>query len=92
MTGSEGFDYRTRTNGEVHIFHHGKLARMLKDEPAQDFLASVKDGDAQEVMAAAVGNDGQGGGVRGSAQGPATHLHGNGQAHPHGEFRRRAGS
>ncbi|WP_062521851.1 hypothetical protein [Demequina silvatica] len=88
---AEGFDYRTRTNGEVHIFHHGKLAKMLKDEPAQSFLSSVKDGDAQAVMAAAVGNDGQGGGVHGSAQGPGAHLHGNGSAHSPQQFRRKSG-
>ena len=91
MSAAEGYDYRTRTNGEVHIFHHGKLAKMLKDEPAQDFLAAVKDGDAQAVMAAAAGNDGQGGGVHGSAQGPGTHLHGNGAAHAQKEFRRKSG-
>ncbi|MDN4478607.1 hypothetical protein [Demequina lignilytica] len=88
---SEGYDYRTRTNGEVHIFHHGRLARMLRDDPAQDFLAAVKDGDAQEVMAAAVGNDGQGGGVGGPATGPGTHLHGNGAAHAPQQFRRKSG-
>ncbi|WP_062518360.1 hypothetical protein [Demequina gelatinilytica] len=91
MSAPEGFDYRTRTNGEVHIFHHGKLAKMLREGPAEDFLAAVKDGDAQEAMAAAVGNDGQGGGVQGSATGPGTHLHGNGTAHPHQEFRRKSG-
>ncbi len=91
MSAPEGFDYRTRTNGEVHIFHHGKLARMLKDEPAQEFLAAVKHGDAQEVMAGAVGNDGQGAGVSSGPSGPATHLHGNGPAHPHQEFRRKSG-
>lgn len=91
MSAPEGFDYRTRTNGEVHIFHHGKLAKMLKDEPAQDFLAAVKDGDAQRAMADAVGNDGQGAGVSTGPSGPGTHLHGNGQAHPHQEFRRKSG-
>lgn len=88
---SEGYDYRTRTNGEVHIFHHGKLAKMLRDDAAQDFLAAVKDGDAQDVMAAAVGNDGQGGGVGSGSQGPGTHLHGNGAAHAPQQFRRKSG-
>ncbi|WP_062379396.1 hypothetical protein [Demequina pelophila] len=91
MSGAEGFRFATRTNGEVTIFHHGKLAKMLKDESAQQFLAAVKDGDDQQVMADWVGNDGQGGGVAGSAQGPGTHLHGNGEAHPHQEFRRKSG-
>ncbi len=88
---SEGYDYRTRTNGEVHIFHHGKLARMLKDEPAQEFLAAVKDGDAQDVMASFSGRDGQGGGVGRGPSGPGTHLHGNGSAHAPQQFRRKSG-
>ncbi|SEJ63896.1 hypothetical protein [Demequina mangrovi] len=91
MSAPEGYDFRTRTNGEVHIFHHGKLAKMLREGPAEEFLAAVKDGDAQLVMASAAGNDGQGGGVQGSASGPGTHLHGNGEAHGHQEFRRKSG-
>ncbi len=91
MSAAEGYDYRTRTNGEVHIFHHGKLAKMLREEPAERFLGAVKDGDAQAVMAAVVGNDGQGGGVQGSALGPGSHLHGNGAAHAQKEFRRKSG-
>lgn len=91
MSAPEGYDYRTRTNGEVHIFHHGKLAKMLKDEPAEDFLAAVKHGDAQAVMADAVGNDGHGGGPRSGPSGPASHLRGNGEAHAHQEFRRKSG-
>jgi len=90
MSGPEGYDYRTRTNGEVHIFHHGKLAKMLKDEAAQAFLAAVKDGDAQEAMADAVGHSGAtrpGGG----SGGPGTHLHGNGAAHTQQQFRRKSG-
>jgi len=88
------YRYATRTNGEVVIFHHGKLAKMLRDKPAQDFLASIKkaNGDEdQEVMAAAVGNDGQlarptsGTGPSGKA------VHGDGAAHGHKEFRRKSG-
>ncbi|WP_296666651.1 hypothetical protein [Demequina sp.] len=91
MSAPEGYDYRTRTGGEVHIFHHGRLAKMLKDQPAQEFLAAVKDGEAQELMAAAVGGAGKGGGLGGSAGGPGTHLHGNGAAHGQKEFRRKSG-
>ena len=88
---SEGYDYRTRTNGEVHIFHHGRLAKMLKDEPAQEFLAAVKDGEAQDVMAQFSGNDRQGGGMSGGPSGPGAHLHGNGSAHAPQQFRRKSG-
>ncbi|MGC4175845.1 hypothetical protein [Demequina sp.] len=88
------YRYATRTNGEVVIFHHGKLAKMLRDEPAQEFLKSIKDlpeGEDQGVMAAAVGNDGQvarptsGTGPSGKA------VHGDGAAHGHKEFRRKSG-
>ncbi|WP_084104712.1 hypothetical protein [Demequina sp. NBRC 110056] len=87
---AEGFDYRTRTNGEVAIFHHGKLAKMMRDAEAQKFLDAIKGGDAQEVMAAAVGNDGQMA-RPGSQATSSTSLHGNGEAHPHQEFRRKSG-
>lgn len=91
MSGPEGFDYRTRTNGEVHIFHHGKLATMLKNDEAAAFLDNVKDGDAQQVMADAVGHDGQHakpGTGRGSA---GKHLGGDGHAHAAQQFRRKSG-
>lgn len=88
---AEGYRYGTRTNGEVAIFHHGKLAKMLRDEAAQEFLAAVKEGDEQAVMAAAAGNDGQmarptsGTGVQGR------NVRGDGAAHGHKEFRRKSG-
>ena len=91
MSAPEGYDYRTRTNGEVHIFHHGRLAKMLKDEPAQEFLAAVKDGDAQSVMAEAAGSSSHSSGVHGTTTGPSAHLHGNGAAHGQKEFRRKSG-
>lgn len=91
MSGPNGFDYRTRTNGEVHIFHHGKLAKMLKDEDAQAFLAAVKDGDAQQVMADAVGAPNSPGRVSGGPSGPGSHLHGNGESHAPTQFRRKTG-
>ena len=90
MTGAEGFDYRTRSNGEVAIFHHGKLARLMRGENAEAFLKEVEDGDAQALMAAAAGNDGQM--SRPGAQATSTTaLHGNGEAHPHQDFRRKTG-
>lgn len=88
------YKYATRTNGEVVIFHHGKLAKMLRFEEAESFLASIKDlpeGEDQGIMAATVGNDGQvarptsGTGASGKA------VHGDGAAHGHKEFRRKSG-
>ena len=58
MTPPSDYKYASRTNGEIVIFHRGKLAKMLKDEPAQAFLASIKDlpaGEDQAVMAETVG-------------------------------------
>ena len=88
------YKYAARTNGEVVIFHRGKLAKMLREEPAQEFLKAIKDlppGEDQGVMAAAVGHDDQmprptsGTGATGKA------VHGDGAAHPHKEFRRKSG-
>jgi len=89
------YKYATRTNGEVVIFHRGKLAKMLRDVDAQKFLKSIKDlpeGEDQGIMAAAVGHDDQmprptsGTGVSGKQ------VHGDGAAHGHKEFRRKSGS
>lgn len=90
MSATKGYDYRTRSNGEVHIFHRDKLATMLRGEDAQTFLAAVKEGDPQEAMAAAVGATDvsrPGGGASGSG----SHLHGNGDAHGVQQFRRKSG-
>ncbi|MFN3867026.1 MAG: hypothetical protein ACK4MD_09995 [Demequina sp.] len=92
MTGAEGFDYRTRTNGEAVIFHHGKLAKMMRGEEAATFVKDVKAGDPQEVMGRYVGNDGQAQkpGSAGKTAGPDS-LHGNGEAHATKDFRRKTG-
>lgn len=90
MTTPEGFDYRERKNGEVAIFHHGKLAKMMRGEDAKKFLGELKDGEPQEVMAQYAGNDGQVARTAGRASsGPS--LHSNGVAHPQREFRRKSG-
>ena len=91
MSGPNGFDYRTRTNGEVQIFHRGKLAKMLKDEDARRFLAAIKDGDAQQIMDDAVGAQHSDGRVSGGTTGPGAHLHGNGAGHAPTQFRRKTG-
>lgn len=88
MTAPEGFDYRERKNGEVAIFHHGKLAKMMRADDAKKFLASLKKGDAQQVMAEFAGNDAQV--ARPDGPGSAPTLHGNGPAHTQTEFRRKS--
>jgi len=91
---TEAYRYATRINGEVVIFHHGKLAKMLRDEPAQAFLKAIKDAkgaDAQAVMEATVGNDGQVARPT-SGTGPSGKgLHSDSAAHGHKEFRRKSG-
>ena len=92
MSGPNGFDYRTRTNGEVHIFLRGTLAKMLKDEDAQKFLAAIKEADDdQQVMEDAVGAQNSSGRVSGGPSGPGSHLHGNGLGHAPTQFRRKTG-
>lgn len=91
MSTAEGYRFATRTNGEVAIFHHGKLAKMMRDEAAQEFLAAVKEGDEQAVMAAAVGNDGQAANPASGTGATGKQVTGDGRSHAHGEFRRKSG-
>lgn len=91
---TEAYRYATRTNGEVVIFHHGKLAKMLRDEPAQAFLAAIKDArgaDAQAVMEATVGGDSQAGKRAVGARPTGKGIHGDSAGHGHKEFRRKSG-
>lgn len=92
MSSPEGYRFTARKNGEVAIFHHGKLAKMLKADAAQEFLAAVTKGDEQDVMGAAVGNDGQKARPGGGPQGPDGAMQVGGNAHGHKEFRRKSGS
>jgi hypothetical protein len=88
------YKYATRTNGEVVIFHRGKLAKMLRDEPAQEFLKSIKDlpeGEDQGIMAAAVGHDDQLPRPTSGTGASGKQVHGDGAAHGHKEFRRKSG-
>ena len=88
MTAAEGFDYRARKNGEVAIFHHGKLAKMMRDDDAKKFLAAIKDGDKQQVMADFAGSDAQV--ARPDGPGSQAGLHGSATAHTKPEFRRKS--
>lgn len=50
----EGFEYRVR-GGEVHVWHHGRAAAVLRGRRAEQFLADVAAGDPQLVMARVTG-------------------------------------
>lgn len=63
MPAPNGFTYVSRSNGEVVISHHGKVATVLRGHRARKFLAAVEDGDAavedgdsQALMARITGN------------------------------------
>ena len=56
MPAPEGFEYAERKNGDVAIFHHGRLATTLRKATAERFLKAVTDGDPQELMARATGD------------------------------------
>jgi hypothetical protein len=89
MSAAEGFEYRERKSGEVAIFHHGKLVKMMRGAEAKAFVAAVKKGDDQQVMLDAVGEKA----ARRPGNGPiegGKALGGDGQAHAHGVFRRRS--
>lgn len=88
MTAPEGFDYRARNNGEVAIFHHGKLAKILRDDNAKTLLNALEKGDKQEVLAEFAGSDAQV--ARPDGPGSQAGLHGNGAAHAKTEFRRKS--
>jgi hypothetical protein len=54
-----GFTYRVRKNGEVEIFHRGRLASILRGHYAEDFKQEAGDeasAEAQRLMARVTGN------------------------------------
>jgi hypothetical protein len=54
-----GFTYRVRKNKDLEIHHRGRLASTLRGRDAEDFLAELETGsaqDAQELMARVTGN------------------------------------
>ncbi len=57
--GDLGFSYRQRKNGEVEIFHHGRLAATLRGAEATRFIQEAERGGfsvAQQRMARLTGN------------------------------------
>jgi hypothetical protein len=54
-----GFTYQARKQGEVLIYHHGRLATTLRGEAAMEFLDECEGGDlaaTQQLMARVTGN------------------------------------
>ena len=54
-----GFTYRSRKNGDVEIFHLGRLASTLRGNEAEDFRQEAGDegsNEAQQLMARVTGN------------------------------------
>ena len=92
MSTAEGFEHKERPNGDVAIFHHGKMAKMIRGADAKKLLTALgkKDADQQQVIAAAVGGAANAARPGTGPQGPKG-LGGDGQAHSHAEFRRRGG-
>lgn len=56
MAKPEGFTYEKRKSGDVVIHHLGRLAVTLRGRKAVKFLADVRDGDPQHLMARVTGN------------------------------------
>ncbi|WP_430868256.1 hypothetical protein [Demequina aurantiaca] len=90
MANAEGYDYKTRSNGEVAIFHHGKMSKLMRGDEAKAFLKAVDDTDAQQAMSDAVGNDGQNSRPGSGHKTPDVSKGGNGSAHAPTEFRRKS--
>lgn len=54
-----GFTYRVRKNGDVEVFHRGRLAATLRGTDAAEFKQEAHDEDsaeAQQLMARVTGN------------------------------------
>jgi hypothetical protein len=55
----EGFSWRSGKNGDLQVFHHGRLASTLRGPKAATLLEELEAGDdeaAQQVLARVTGN------------------------------------
>lgn len=52
----EQFEWTINTAGEVVVIHRGRRATVLRGAKAEQFLADVEHGDAQELLARLTGN------------------------------------
>lgn len=90
MSASQGYDHKTRPNGEVHIFRNGKMVKLVRGEDAAALVKALEGGDVQSLLADAAGATAGGRPGAGTSSGGA-HLHGNGEAHAPQQFRRKSG-
>lgn len=54
-----GFEYVTRKNGDILVYHHGKLATTLRGNKAISFQQQLNNADSggqQQLMARITGN------------------------------------
>ena len=56
MPAPHGFTYEERPDGSVVLAHHGRPVTTLRAARADRFLAEVRAGDEQQVMARWTGN------------------------------------
>ncbi len=59
MNPPEGFSWRSNKNGELQVFHHGRLASTLRGPKAAALLDELEAGDheaAQQALARITGN------------------------------------
>lgn len=56
VSAPDDFRYDVRGNGDVVIFHHGRLAATLRSRKAGAFLDEIAQADEQELMARLTGN------------------------------------
>jgi hypothetical protein len=56
MATAEGFRFDRRKNGDIVIFHHGRIATILRGDRAAEFVTASETDDHQELMARATGN------------------------------------
>ena len=59
MSSDLGFTFRATKNGEVFVYHRGKLATTLRGDAAAEFLTDIDGADAdeqQQIMARITGN------------------------------------
>lgn len=59
MAEASGFEWTKRKNGDVVVTHHHKVATVLRNRKADEFLDAIAGSDgqeAQELMARLTGN------------------------------------
>ena len=53
------FSYQATRNGRVHVFHEGKLAKVLKHREAERLLTKIEHADPRQIQLALAKATGQ---------------------------------